>query len=97
MTILTAGDAANHTVAAYDASTSTLVIVSAPPGTAAAQPYDLSAFSAVGGPVTRWVTATGGGDMYKQYTDITLSGKSFTAPFAARNTVQTFEVQNVKL
>jgi len=96
MTIISAGDAANNTVAAYDAATSTLVLVNTSP-TAGSLSFDLGAFSAVAGPVTRWVTETGGGDMYRQYTDITLAGKTFTAPVPARNTVQTFEVQGVKL
>ena len=96
MTIISAGDAAGHTAAAYDAASSLLVLVSAPPG-AGSQTYDLSAFGTVTGPITRWVTETGGGDMYRRYDDITLVGKTFTAPFAARDTVQTFEIRGVNM
>ena len=83
-----------NTIAAYDAGAKKLVIVGTNYGTAQNIRYDLSKFSSVGGPVTRWDTNTGGGDMYVQHNDVSLSGKSFSAWYPT-NTVQTFEIQNV--
>ena len=60
MTILDGGE--GHTVVAYDAGAKKLVIVTANYGTAQWINYDLSKFSAVGGPVSRWITVTGTGD-----------------------------------
>jgi galactan endo-1,6-beta-galactosidase len=70
------------------------VLVTTNYSTAQSITYDLSAFPAASGPVTRWDTNTGGGDMYVQHNDVTLNGKTFSASFAA-NTVQTFEIQGV--
>lgn len=88
-----------HTViylktAAYDATARKLVIVTTNYGTAQWINYDLSKFTTVSGPITRWDTNTGGGDKYTQHNDTNLSGKKFWSWFPA-NTIQTFEVQNI--
>jgi galactan endo-1,6-beta-galactosidase len=92
MQIIRSGD--HNSVAAYDASRRTLVIVTVNFGTAQWIDYDLSRFTTVQGPITRWMTNTGGGDMHIRHTDTFLSGKKFWSWFPA-NTVQTFEVQGV--
>ncbi|HKX31766.1 MAG TPA: glycoside hydrolase [Blastocatellia bacterium] len=94
MTIIDGGE--GNTVAAYSASLRKLVIVTANYGTAQWITYDLSKFTTVNGPITRWNTQTGAGDKYRQYNDTGLSGKRFWSWFPA-NTIQTFEVQNVTL
>lgn len=92
MTIIDSGE--ENTVAAYDAAARKLVLVSVNYGTAQRITYDLSNFSHVGGPVTRWQTLTGAGNKYKQYSDIALAGKSFSKWFSA-NSIETFEILNV--
>lgn len=92
MTIVDGGGA--NTIAAYDSSAKKLVIVGVNYGTAQWITYDLSNFSNIGGPITRWATNTGGGDQYTEHKDTNLSGKRFWSWFAT-NTVQTFEIQNV--
>jgi galactan endo-1,6-beta-galactosidase len=83
-----------NTVAAYDPVAHKLVLVTTNGATAQWVNYNLSNFAVVGGPVTRWQTNTGGGDMYVQHNDTGVSSKSVWSYFAA-NTVQTFEIQNV--
>jgi hypothetical protein len=63
-------------------------------GTAQWISYDLSNYTNVGGPVTRWITATGTGDKYHLYNDTVVTGKTFRAWFPT-NSIQTFEIQNV--
>lgn len=92
MKIIDGGEA--NTVAAYDANARKLVIVTTNYGTAQWINYDLSRFTTVSGPITRWATNTGGGDQHTQHNDTNLSGKKLWSWFPA-NTVQTFEVQNV--
>ncbi|MCA1595763.1 MAG: beta-1,6-galactanase [Chloroflexi bacterium] len=94
MTIMDGGE--GNTIAAYDSVNHKLVLVTTNYGTAQWITYDLSKFTTVSGPVTRWDTNTGGGDNYVQHNDTSLSGKKFWSWFPA-NTVQTFEVQNVYL
>lgn len=94
MTIIGSGDA--NTVAAYDPSGHKLTLVTLNGSTAQWINYDLSRFSSVSGPITRWDTQTGGGDMHTQHNDTNLSGTRFWSWFSA-NTVQTFEVDNVSL
>ena len=91
MTIINSGDA--NSVAAYDATANKLVIVTSSV-TAQTITYNLANYATVSGPITRWVTVTGSGDKYVRRTDLSLSGKTFSATFAA-NSVQTFEIQNV--
>ena len=92
MTIIDGGN--GNVIAAYNPSSHLLVIVCANYGTAQWINFDLSRFTTVSGPVTRWCTNTGGGDSYTQHNDTNLSGKLFWSWFAT-NTVQTFEIQNV--
>ncbi|GLW45362.1 hypothetical protein Stsp02_10240 [Streptomyces sp. NBRC 14336] len=99
MTILDTG--VSYAAAAYDAGARRLVLVavntSASPQTLT---FDLSRFTTVtggsGGAVPRWNTVTGGGDMYRAYTDTRLSGKSVSVPFAA-GAVQTLHVDGVTI
>jgi galactan endo-1,6-beta-galactosidase len=91
----TAGNAA----IAYDPTAKRLVIVAVNSGAAQNITFDLSAFTTVSGAtsglVRRWNTVTaGGGDLYTARNDTYLSGKSFTAAFAA-GAVQTFEIDGV--
>lgn len=83
-----------NTITAFDAANKKLVIVTTNYNTAQWINYDLSKFTTVNGPITRWATNTGGGDMYTSHNDTNLSGKKFWSWFPA-NTVQTFEIQNV--
>jgi galactan endo-1,6-beta-galactosidase len=92
MTIVDGGE--GNTIAAYNAGTHKLVLVTANYGTAQWITYDLSRYTTVSGPITRWMTQTGAGEKYQSHTDTALSGKRFWSWFPA-NTVQTFEVQSV--
>jgi len=93
MQILKSGD--HNTVAAYDVTNHKLVFVTVNFGTAQWINYDLSRYTTVSGPITRWATNTGGGgDTHTSHNDTNLSGKVFWSWFPA-NTVQTFEVQGV--
>ena len=60
--------------------------------------YDLSAFSSVGGPATRWATDTAsGGDKYARYdASGALAGRAATLRLPP-NSVQTLEVHGVQL
>ncbi|MCM1970857.1 glycoside hydrolase [Streptomyces sp. G1] len=99
MTILDTG--VSYAAAAYDAGARRLVLVavntSSSPQTLT---FDLSRFTTVtggsGGVVPRWNTVTGGGDMYRAYTDTRLSGKTVSVPFAA-GAVQTLHVDGVTI
>ena len=94
MTILDSGDGSS--VAAYDPVAHKLVIVTSNHGSAQKVTYNLANYTTVSGPITRWNTVTGSGDKYVEYSDLSLSGKTFSSQFAA-NSVQTFEIQNVIL
>ena len=93
MKIIDGGE--GNTIAAYDSTAHKLVIVTVNYGTAQWINYDLSKYTTVSGPITRWATNTGGGDEYAQHNDTNLSGKKFWSWFPV-NTVQTFEVQNIQ-
>lgn len=97
MQILDGGS--DYTVAAYDSSTQTLVIVAVNTGAAQYLNFDLSNFSqagANGALVPRWATQIGSGSQYVQYDDTYISGTKFWSYFDT-NTVQSFEVNNVVL
>lgn len=99
MTILDTG--VSYAAAAYDASARRLVIVAVNTATTAQTlTFDLSRFTTVtggsGGVVPRWNTVTGGGDMYRPYTDVQVAGKTVSAPFAA-GAVQTLQVDGVTI
>lgn len=95
MKILDGGGA--DTVAAYDAAARKLIVITTNYATPQTVTVDLSRFSTASGPVRRWTTNfTTSGEKYNLHTDTTLSGKRFSASFAA-NTIQTFEIQNVSL
>jgi hypothetical protein len=100
MKILDTG--ASNAVAAYDASAKRLVVVALNTSTSAQTlTFDLSRFTTVtggsGGLVPRWNTVTtGGGDLYSAHSDIHLSGKTVSVPFAAQ-AVQTLQVDGVTL
>ncbi|MFF4490879.1 beta-1,6-galactanase [Streptomyces sp. NPDC001544] len=100
MRILDTG--ASNAVAAYDASAKRLVVVALNTSTSAQTlTFDLSRFTTVtggsGGLVPRWNTVTtGGGDLYSAHSDIHLSGKTVSVPFAAQ-AVQTLQVDGVTL
>jgi len=91
MTIIDGGEA--NTIAALDSANKKLILVTTNYGTAQTITYDLSLFT-VSGPITRWVTQTGGSEKYVQHNDVTLTGTTFKVAFPV-NTVQTFEVQNI--
>jgi hypothetical protein len=91
MVIVDSGDP--DTVAAYDASTHTIVLVTVNDA-ARAVTYDLSAFPMASGPVSHW--STGSEHKYTHQTDRTLEGKTFRVSLAA-NTVHTFAVHGVYL
>lgn len=94
MTLIDGGE--GNAVAAYNAATHTLVLVTTNHETGQKINYDLSRFSKVGGPITRWATDTSAtGDKYTVHNDISLSGKQFGAVFGP-NMVQTFEIKNVQ-
>lgn len=96
MTIIAGGDDKN-TVAAYDSQNRRLVLVTTNYGTEQSVSYDLTKFGSASGPVTRWITDTAaGGARYEAFTDITVAAGLFTASFP-KNSVQTFEIENVDL
>lgn len=92
MTVIGSPDGSS--IVAYDMAGRKLVIVAYNTGSATSVRYDLTRFHSVSGPVTRWVTNTGGGDSYAKHTDLVVSGKMVTVPIGV-NTVETIEVQNV--
>lgn len=92
MAILDSGDP--DSVAAYDATGHTLVIVTVNGSTSRWLTYDLSRFRTAAGPVTRWTTATDGSALYAHGLSPQITGLSFRV-WLAPNTVQTFEVRNV--
>ncbi|EUC34947.1 glycoside hydrolase family 30 protein [Bipolaris zeicola 26-R-13] len=97
MQILDGGS--DYTVAAYDASKSTLVIVAVNWGNAQYLNFDLSSFSqrpANGATVTRWATQIGTGEQYGKHSDTVINGTKFWSYFG-KNVVQTFEITGVKL
>ena len=95
MEILDGGS--DYTVAAYDSSTSTLVIVAVNWGQGQYLNFDLSEFnqpSNDGAAVPRWSTQIGSGSQYTYAEDTFISGTKFWSYFD-QNEVQTFEVPNV--
>ncbi|WP_031225858.1 beta-1,6-galactanase [Streptomyces roseochromogenus] len=98
MTILDTG--VSYAAAALDRQAKRLVIVAANTSSSATTlTFDLSRFSSVTGSseglVPRWNTVTTGGtDLYTQHTDTYLSGKTISAPFAAKS-IQTLQVDGV--
>ncbi|KAI1341077.1 glycoside hydrolase superfamily [Xylariaceae sp. FL0016] len=96
MTILDGGS--DYTVAAYDASSQTLVIVAVNWGDAQYLNFELSGFSTPGedgASVDRWSTMIGDdGDEYVSYSDTTISGTKFWSYFET-NQIQTFEISGV--
>jgi galactan endo-1,6-beta-galactosidase len=102
MRIIDSGDQA--TIAAYDATNSRLVLVTVRGDSAQRITYDLSGFTSVGGAaggsIRSWVTdANPNGTIGRQYVSgaaLKLNGKQFAADFPAY-TVQTFEIDNVKI
>ncbi|HEY3413640.1 MAG TPA: malectin domain-containing carbohydrate-binding protein [Armatimonadota bacterium] len=94
MAILDSGDPGS--VAAYDPTGHTLVIVTVNGPTGRWMSYDLSRFRSAAGPVTRWTTAADGSALYVRGADTALNGLAFRS-WLAPNTVQTFEVRNVFL
>lgn len=107
MVMLNVSDAAGgglpaaSTTAAWDTASGKLVVVASNLGGSAVPNavLDLSAFAAMAGPVTRWVTqpSTQGGDLYRQYDDTPFSAAARTiGPLTwPANTVMTFEVEGV--
>lgn len=94
MTILSSGDP--RTAAAYDPAAHTLALVTLNNSPGQWISYDLSRFRSAAGPITRWNTQTGGGDLYARHNDTFLSGGKFRAWFSA-DSIQTFVVRNVSL
>jgi galactan endo-1,6-beta-galactosidase len=98
MRILDAGG--ENVVAAYDTANSKLVIVAGNWEMPQFLNFDLSYFSqrpAEGAIVARWRTHMGSGDQYVKYaSDTKISGTRFLAHLDI-NTVQTFEVTEIKL
>lgn len=87
-----------YAAAAYDPATRRLVIVAVNTGAAQRLTFDLSRFSQVtggaNGVVPRWSTVPAGSDRYTNRTDIRVSGKSVSVPFAATS-VQTLQIDGV--
>jgi galactan endo-1,6-beta-galactosidase len=94
MTIIGSGDA--NTVAAYNATNHTLVLVTANYRTAQWITYNLSNYPSASGPVRRWTTVTGTGPSYQFDTNVAVNQRTFKAWFPT-NSIQTFEIQNVDL
>ncbi|KAJ7782396.1 glycoside hydrolase superfamily [Mycena maculata] len=98
MTILDGGS--GWTVAAYDASTETLVIVAVNTGAAQYLNFDLSSFAKAGvngALVPRWATQIGSsGDQYVSFSDTFINGTQFWSYFD-ENVIMSFEVSNVVL
>jgi galactan endo-1,6-beta-galactosidase len=92
MTIIGSGDA--NTVAAYNATNHSLVLVTANYGTAQWITYNLSNFSSAAGPARQWTTVTGPGPGHQPGANIPVNQRFFCAFFPA-NSIETFEVQNV--
>jgi galactan endo-1,6-beta-galactosidase len=92
MTIIDGGNP--NVVAAYDSAHKKLAIVCGNDGAARQVTIDLARFKTVNGPITRWATQTSGAERYMEHKDTTLSGKAFQVSFA-KNSIQTFEIQNV--
>lgn len=93
MTMIDGGEA--NTVAAYDARKRLLVLVTTNYGPERWITHDLTRFSAVSGPITRWSTSTDDdGPNYLEQRDVGLSGKTFSVYFSA-NSVHTFEIEGV--
>jgi O-Glycosyl hydrolase family 30 len=92
MRILDTGD--DNAAAAYDTAGRKLVIVAVNAGAALTRTFDLSAFGAVGGGVTRWTTVPAGADRYVRRTDLTLNGRTLDVAFPAAS-VQTIEIAGV--
>lgn len=91
MQIIDGGEA--NTVAAYDTADRRLVLVTANYGNAQWVTYNLSKFTSIGGPATRWCTNTDGGETYAKHHDLQ-AGKVMSVYFA-KNTVQTIEIDHV--
>jgi galactan endo-1,6-beta-galactosidase len=89
MTII--GGGSGSTVAAYDAVSKKLILVTTNYGTAQWITHDLSAFTYLAGSILRWTTATDAGDKYVLRSDLTLTANTLRAYFPA-NTIQTFEI-----
>jgi len=92
--IIDGGEA--NTVAAYDAASGVLVLVTTNYGNAQWINYDLSRFKTCKGPIKRWETNTAaGGARYVEHRDTTVAGGlSFKMHFES-NTVMTFEIRGV--
>ena len=88
------------TIAAHNAATGKLVVVHYNSGAAQTISFDLAGFAArpaAGTKVPRWRTAaTTGGDRYVRDEGAEIVGTTLRSAFGA-NTVQTFEVEGVKL
>lgn len=94
MTIIDGGE--GSTIAAYDSPARKLVVVTANYGTAQWINFNLTNFPDARGPIQSWMTATGDGPRYQFSTNVAMSQHAFRAWFP-RNTIQTFEIQNVDL
>src|SRR5260370_19088155 len=92
MTIVDGGE--GNTIAAYDAATHKVVLITMNYSNAQWITYSLSNFPSASGPIHRWMT--GQGVKYAAYSDTVIVNKSFSAWFPT-NTIQTFEVENVDL
>ena len=86
---------AENSVAAYDPKKHSLVIVTLNLAAPQTMNYDLSGFKRAVGPVTRWTTRSDGEELYVKREDLKLTRKRFSCSFGT-NTVQTFEIQNVR-
>ena len=98
LTVLGTGDV--DTVAAYDAVRRVLVLVTAVFKAPRGVTYDLGAFAAAVGPVTRWATspAAGASDRYTRYDDAAVDQETGTLAFDfPADTIMTFEIENVDL
>lgn len=94
MTIIDGGE--NNTVAAYEAASRKLVIVTVNHDNAQNIRYRLANFYAASGPVRAWTTVPGSGARYAEAVQPAVSNKAFSSFFEA-NSIQTFEVKNVDL
>ena len=95
--IIGAGDATGNTVAAWRASTNTLILVTFNPNSKAhlTVDYDLTSFATASGPATSWLTtAVSGGPKYAYQGSVPVTSSSFSAVIPPLG-VQTFEVAGV--
>jgi galactan endo-1,6-beta-galactosidase len=85
-----------NTVAAYNATSHALILVTYNHGAAQTMSFCLTNVPYAAGPVTRWITVPGTSTNYVQYNDLSITNNFFQVTFPA-NSIQTFQIANVYL